>query len=56
MNKEQEIRARALDAIIALISALPEKEAIALLNNCEELAADEVIIVMAERFAKYITG
>ena len=56
MNQEPEIRAKALEATIALIAALPENEAIALLNSSQELVAEQVIVVMADRFAKYIKG
>ena len=62
MNKDEEIRAKALDAAIALLAALPENETMAMLNNAtailgeekKELTTEQAVVGLAMKFARYI--
>jgi hypothetical protein len=51
---EHEIRARALDAAIAMLAALPEKEKIAMLSSDDRLTPEAAIVGKAMKFARYI--
>jgi hypothetical protein len=54
MNQEQEIRAKALEIAVTLFTALPDNERRGLMETFKEQTAEEVIAIIAGRFARYI--
>ena len=56
MNKDEEIRAKALELAIAMVAALPDNEKMKMLNRSADLTAEQVIAVEARRIAELIRG